>query len=138
MAEAGVLKSEFSKYLKPYGWFYAPDPSSDSSLGGQASTSGSGTTSVMYGTTRENILSMTVVLPDGRIIWRTRPPVRKTSTGYHLHQLFMGAEGTLGIITKIVVRILEEPKCISGGSIMYKKTKDAVECVTRLVSNKLA
>eukprot|EP00397_Hematodinium_sp_SG-2012_P010527 GEMP01010643.1.p1 GENE.GEMP01010643.1~~GEMP01010643.1.p1 ORF type:complete len:522 (+),score=91.76 GEMP01010643.1:68-1633(+) len=135
--ESGLLKSEFAKFLEPHGLFYAPDPASDSSLGGQASTSGSGTTSVMYGTTRENILSLTVVLPDGRIIWKTRPVVRKNSTGYHLTDLFMGAEGTLGIVTRVVTRVRRNPKCVCGGSIAYEETKYAVECVIRLMANQV-
>ena len=96
---AGVLKNELNKFLEPLGLIFGPDPSSNPSIGGMASTGGSGMSTLKYGTSKENVRSMTVVTPTGRVI-RTRQPVRKSSTGYELNSLYLGAEGTLGVITE--------------------------------------
>ena len=94
---AGALKSELNAALAKRGFAFGPDPSSNPTLGGMASTGGSGLSTLKYGTTKENVRSMTVVTPDGEII-RTRAEVRKSSTGYELNALYLGAEGTLGVI----------------------------------------
>lgn len=126
---AGVLKSSLEKFLKPQGMFFPPDPGSDSSLGGQASTGSSGTTSVKYGTFKENVVTLTVVTAEGKVIPLTRARTRKSSTGYDLTHLYMGSEGTLGIITELVLRVQRIPNVITGALYRFNSLDAAVNCV---------
>lgn len=118
--------------LAPHGLLFGPDPSSNPSLGGMASTGGSGMTTLRYGTTRENVVSLEVVTPDGWVL-RTRQNVRKSSTGYELNQLYMGSEGTLGIITELVVRLLPAPSLRAGSVVAFPAVRDATRAVVALL-----
>ena len=125
---AGVYKNELNKFLEPHGLLFGPDPSSNPTLGGMASTGGSGMSTLRFGTMKENVVSLVVVTPQGDIL-RTRRAVRKSSSGYELTQLYMGSEGTLGIICELTIRLQRIQPCRSGGLISFPDTKSAVNTV---------
>jgi len=134
---AGVLKSELNAALKPLGFVFGPDPSSNPSIGGMASTGGSGLSTLKYGTSKENVRSMTVVTPSGAII-RTRAETRKSSTGYELNALYLGAEGTLGVITDLVVKVHPLPRTRCGAVVRFADVKSAAKTVADCIALNLS
>lgn len=130
--QPGVTRSQLNKELKKYGLFFSVDPGADATLGGMAATNASGTTSVKYGTMRDQVRDLEVVLSDGTVI-HTGNLAEKSSSGYHLNGLFVGSEGTLGCFTELTVRVYGIPEYVMAARASFETVNDAVEAVVSIL-----
>lgn len=135
--EPGVTRTALNEALRQYGLFFPVDPGANASLGGMAATNASGTTTVKYGGMRPNILSLEVVLANGEILHLGRP-VRKTSSGYDLKDLFIGSGGTLGIITRLVLSLHPVPDCIHTLRVFFPDLQAAIQAAYNLMASSLS
>ncbi len=135
--EAGVIYKELNQYLSRYGLFFPPDPGAAATVGGMVGNNASGIRTVKYGSTKDFVLNMVVVLPSGEII-RTGTNAVKSSSGYDLCRLFIGSEGTLGVVTEITLRLVGLPAEFMATVVQFHTVREATQTVSQIMRSGLS